>query len=130
MSDHKNIVKKENDSLERVSKRPVITPAVDILENSDEILVVADVPGTTSEGLNIHFDKDQLFIEASAAEENTEELTPLFREFTSFDYRRIFELAPGIDVEAITADLTSGVLSIHLPKSAATKPRRIPISTD
>ena len=71
MSDHKNIVKKENDSPERVSKRPVITPAVDILENSDEILVVADVPGTTSEGLNIHFDKDQLFIEASAAEENT-----------------------------------------------------------
>jgi len=130
MSDQKNIVKKENESTERVSRKPVVTPAVDIFENNDEILVVADVPGTASEGLNIRFDKDQLFIEASSEGWRSDDMTPLFREFTSFDYRRIFELAPGIDVEKITAELTNGVLSIHLPKSAAIKPRRITISTD
>ena len=127
MSEEKNITKTESET-ERLSKRPVVTPAVDIFENDDELLVVADVPGVVSEGLNIHFDKDQLFIEASSAAID-EPYNPLFREFGTVDYRRIFELAPGIDVENIKAELNEGVLSIHLPKSPATKPRRIEITT-
>lgn len=127
MSEEKNITKTESET-ERLSKRPVVTPAVDIFENDDELLVVADVPGVVSEGLNIHFDKDQLFIEASSAAID-ESYNPLFREFGTVDYRRIFELAPGIDVENIKAELNEGVLSIHLPKSPATKPRRIEITT-
>lgn len=126
MSEDKNIAKAESSTPERVSKRPVVLPAVDIFENNDELLVVADVPGASTEGLNIHFDKDQLFIEAST-EPLREDMKPLFREFGTIDYRRVFELAPGIDVESIRADLTNGVLSIHMPKSAALKPRKIPI---
>mgnify|MGYP003574245040 FL=1 len=129
MSDQKNITTTESKTPERVSKRPVISPAVDIFENTEEIVVVADVPGTGTEGLNVHFDKDQLFIEASATAE-TAEHNPLFREFSSYDYRRVFELAPGIDIEAIKAELTNGVLTIHLPKSAAIKPRRIQVTSE
>jgi HSP20 family molecular chaperone IbpA len=130
MSEERNITKKDKDLPERVSKRPMISPAVDIFENSDEVLLLADVPGSTAEGFNIHYDKDQLFIEATVEDYQSEDHTPLFREFRSFDYRRVFELAPGIDVEKISADLNDGVLSIHLPKSAAIKPRRISITTD
>ena len=125
----KNITTTESDSPERVSKRPVISPAVDIFENAEEVLVVADVPGTSARGLNIHFDKDQLFIEASTDVE-TMDSGALFREFTSYDYRRVFELAPGIDVDAIKAELVNGVLTIHLPKSAAVKPRRIQVTSE
>jgi HSP20 family protein len=129
MSEEQTITKAESNPPERVSKRPVVTPAVDIFENNDELLVIADVPGASSEGLDIHFDKDQLFINASV-EPFGEGHAPLFREFTAVDYRRIFELAPGIDAEKITADLKNGVLAIHLPKSAALKPRRIQISAE
>lgn len=130
MNEEKNLTKSTDAGLtERVSKRVVVAPAVDIFENNDEILVIADLPGVTSEGLNIHFDKDQLFIEATA-EPLVDGHTPLFREFGSVDYRRIFELAPGIDVEKIAADLKDGMVSIHLPKSAATKPRRIQITAE
>mgnify|MGYP003572477373 FL=1 len=129
MSDQKNITPAEENSPERVSRRRTVSPPVDIYENQDEVLVVTDVPGTSNEGLNIHFDKDQLFIEASAGLLN-EENSPLFREFASVDYRRVFELAPGIDVEKINAELKQGVLTIHLPKSAATKPRRIQIAAE
>jgi HSP20 family protein len=127
MSEEKNITKSKTNTPERVSRRALVSPAVDIFENTDEVLVVADVPGADKEGLNIHFDKDQLFIEA-ATSSIEEDRKPLFREFGSVDYRRVFELAPGIDVENITADLNEGVLSIHLPKSAALKPRRIQIT--
>jgi len=124
-----SITQAENNTPERVSRRSTVTPPVDIFENNDEVLVITDVPGTASEGLNIHFDKDQLFIEATTTPFD-EGMSPLFREFASVDYRRVFELAPGIDVEKITADLKNGVLSIHLPKSAATKPRRIQIKAE
>lgn len=129
MSEEKNITKPESGAPERASKRPLISPAVDIFENVDEVLVVADMPGATTEGLNLHFDKDQLFIEASTNPVD-EGYAPLFREYGSADYRRVFELAPGIDVEKINADLKNGVLSIHLPKSAATKPRKITIKAE
>lgn len=129
MSDQKNITPAEEKTPERVSRRRTVSPPVDIYENQDELLVVTDVPGTSSEGLNIHFDKDQLFIEASATPLK-EGHNPLFREFASVDYRRVFELAPGIDVEKINAELKQGVLTIHLPKSAATKPRRIHITAE
>jgi HSP20 family molecular chaperone IbpA len=129
MSDQKNITRTEENSPERVSRRVTVSPPVDIFENDDEVMVVTDVPGASTDGLNVHFDKDQLFIEASAEPLN-EDYTPLFREFASVDYRRVFELAPGIDVENINAELKHGVLKIHLPKSAATKPRRIQITAE
>jgi len=131
MSNQKDITTTEDTAVqtERVSRRAVVTPAVDIFENDDELLVIADVPGATAEGLNLNFDKDQLSIEATTTPP-VEGLKPLFREFHGavVDYRRVFELAPGIDVEKIHAELDQGVLSIHLPKSAATKPRRIQIT--
>jgi len=129
MSQEKNITKTEPGTPERVSRRAVIMPAVDIFENKDEVLVVADVPGADPAGLNVHFDKDQLFIEAATGTED-ETHKPLFREFGAVDYRRVFELSPGIDVAAIKAELKNGVLSIHLPKSAAIKPRKIQIATE
>ena len=132
MSETKNIAKtdtQDTNKPERVIKRTVISPAVDIFENTEEVLVMADVPGATAEGLDIRFDKDQLFIEAATATQENEH-KPLFREFGSVDYRRIFELAPGIDVENINAELKNGVLSVHLPKSAALKPRKIQITTE
>jgi len=129
MSEEKNIVKSEPGAPERLSKRAVVMPSVDIFENKDEVLVVADVPGADPAGLNVHFDKDQLFIEA-VVKPVIEEQKPLFREFSAIDYRRVFELSPGIDVTAIKAELKNGVLAVHLPKSAAIKPRKIQIATE
>jgi len=127
MSESKEITKQGEQKPERTSQDVVITPAVDIFENKDQILVVTDVPGVASDGVNLRFDQDQLFIEATARPIG-EDINPLFREFGQVTYRRIFELAPGIDVEKITADLKAGVLTIALPKAEALKPRKIQIT--
>lgn len=127
MSQGAELTKSEGRDIEQTRQRPVVAPPVDIFENSDEVLVVADVPGATSEGVDLNFENNQLIIKA-ATEFAAEEGTPLFRELRDVDYRRAFELAPGIDAEGIKAELSSGTLTIHLPKSAALKPRQIPIS--
>jgi len=129
MSQETNITKPQSNVPERVRQRAVVIPPVDIFESKEELLVVADVPGAGPEGLNIHFDKDQLFIDAST-QAMGEDQKPLFREFGPLDYKRVFELAPGIDIEKISAELKNGVLKIHLPKSTALKPRKIQIHVD
>lgn len=128
MSETKNIAVKSVQMPERARQGAVIAPPVDIYENTDEVLVIADVPGVGLADVNLRFDKDQLFIEATTTAVEGG-LNPLFREFGDVTYRRIFELAPGIDVDRITADLKQGVLSIHLPRAAALKPRKIEITS-
>ena len=120
--------KEINKTVEDRSERVTVAPAVDIFENDQEVLVVADVPGVQSEGLSLSFDKGQLTIEASV-KPFEQSGTALFEEYASVDYRRAFHLTPGIDAEKIAAELQSGTLKIHLHKAAALKPRQIPLSS-
>lgn len=123
----KEITRTEGQELEQTSTRAVVAPPVDIYENQNEVLVVADVPGVSNEGLSLNFENNRLDIRAEATVPELDGAA-MFREFADVDYRRSFELAPGIDVEGIKAELSGGTLTIHLPKSAALKPRKIPIS--
>jgi HSP20 family molecular chaperone IbpA len=97
---------------ERVQSRPSATPRVDVFENKDEVLLLADLPGVTQDGLKLHLDEEQLDLEGQ---------TP------SFDYRRSFYMPQGTDRERVSAELKNGVLWLHLPKSPAIKPRRIEV---
>ena len=128
MSENTEITAAQESLPERASERAVTTPPVDIYENDDEFMVIADMPGVSSDTIDIHFDKDVLIIEGSTRAVEGE-LKALAREFTSADFRRSFQLAPVVDVEKIAAEIKGGVLTVRLPKSAAVKPRQIPITT-
>ena len=109
---------------EKIEQRPVVAPAVDVFENESELLVVADLPGVSQDKMSIHFEKGRLTIEGKRA-------APAYRaslgEIEAADFRRTFLVPQGIDAEHIAAELSQGVLSIHLPKHASVKPRRIEV---
>lgn len=128
MNKNEDIAVKGEKKPEHTRPGATVTPPVDIYENQDEVLVVADVPGVAAGAVDLRFDKDQLSIEAVTSERD-ESANPLFREYGRSTFRRVFELAPGIDVEKIRAQLERGVLHVHLPKAAALKPRKIEIET-
>ncbi len=120
------IEKRDQDRLsERVSERPVVAPRVDIYENEHEFLVLADMPGVKKDALDIRVDKDQLTLEGRRNE--GPERAPLALEQRPVNFRRSFVLPGGIDVDKIDARLDAGVLRLSLPKSAALKPRTIPV---
>ncbi len=101
-------------------------PNVDILEKADELLVLADVPGASREGIDIHFEDGQLTIHAKAPCRHTN-VEFLVHEYGVGDYYRTFRVAETIDAANITAEYADGVLTLHLPKAPAAKPRKIPV---
>jgi HSP20 family molecular chaperone IbpA len=112
MNTEKTIATRDEGRLESVKQRPAVAPAVDVLENREEVLLVADLPGVTQDNLRVDLEEERLIIEGK-------------RE--GWDYRRSFFMPEGIDREKVSAVLKNGVLTLHLPKAAAVKPRRIEV---
>lgn len=125
MSRQTGLVRSEPQSLTQSDQRPAVAPACDVYENNDEILVVADVPGITTDALTINFDKGELTIDARR--DVAKDGSFLGAEYHDCDFRRRFTVPGGIDAERISAELKDGVLQLHLPKSEALKPRQIAV---
>ncbi|WP_044245451.1 Hsp20/alpha crystallin family protein [Chondromyces apiculatus] len=113
---------------ESFQQRATVAPRVDIHENADELLVVADLPGVLQDGLSVNLEKGELTIEGKRVD--AARLVPGKDVGGLWDYRRTFVVPRGIDAEKIAAELKDGVLFIHLPKSAAVKPRQIPVKSN
>jgi len=128
MSRQTGLMKSEPQNLVQSGQRPAVVPPCDVYENSDEILIVADVPGVTSDAIDVNLDARELTIsgrrELSAKEG---EGAFLGTEFRDCDFQRRFAVPGGIDAGRISAELRNGVLLLHLPKSEALKPRQIAV---
>lgn len=122
MSTESKLAKSSN--AEKIEQRPVVAPSVDVFENENELLVVADLPGVSQDRMSIHFDKGRLTIEGKRM---TSTWNAHLSETEQADFRRTFLVPQGIDAEKIAAELSQGVLTVHLPKHASIRPRRIEV---
>ncbi len=113
-----------NGNGEKMEQRAVVAPSVDVFENENELLVVADLPGVSQDRMSIHFDKGRLTIEGKRT---PPKWSARLAETDAADFRRTFLVPQGIDAEKIAAELSQGVLTVHLPKHASVKPRRIEV---
>jgi HSP20 family molecular chaperone IbpA len=104
-------------------------PPVDIFETSDELVLLADMPGVPSGGVDVHLEGDELAIEGRVKAEDYEGLKPLYVEYGVGGFYRRFTLGETIDREGIKAQLKHGVLMLRLPKAERAKPRRIAVET-
>lgn len=133
VSESKEIAVREKQEIDRSSGEPTragvyYSPSVDIYENEDGLHVVADVPGASSEGLDIHVEDRQLTITA-AVKGPEDRLRPIYSEYGVGGYTRRFALGDEIDQERISARLKDGVLTVTLPKADRLKPRKIEVAT-
>jgi HSP20 family molecular chaperone IbpA len=102
--------------------RRALTPRVDVFENNDEILLIADLPGLAKETLDLKLEANLLQIEGTVPPDSD-------GFHNGFVYRRAFELPNGIDADKVQAELAQGVLTLHVPKSAAKRTRTISIKS-
>lgn len=119
---------------EKVQNRPAVeqtraaaryVPNVDILETPDKYVLRADVPGARAESVDVRFERGTLTIHSPVELRKRENARLLHREYGIGDFHRSFQIGEGIDPAGIQAECENGVLTLHLPKSAAAKVRKI-----
>jgi len=108
------------------TKAVVFTPRVDILETEDELVLSADLPGVKPEDTDVRFENGELILQGRCAVRQPGQ-DYLLAEYEVGDFHRVFTVSQDIDAEKISAQMKNGVLTVHLPKSEALKPRKITV---
>ena len=103
-------------------------PNVDIVETADELVVLADVPGVGGNEVDVDFADGTLTIHGRAKPRQDEGTSYETREYGIGSFYRTFRVSEQVDAGKITAECADGVLTLHLPKIEAVKPRKIKVA--
>jgi HSP20 family protein len=103
------------------------TPRVDICETENELTLYAEVPGVRPEDVELHYEKGELVLHARVRPRHVQQ-TALLQEYEEGDFYRSFAIHESIDAARISAEGKNGVLTVHLPKAEAVRPRQIKVS--
>jgi HSP20 family protein len=104
-------------------------PPVDIFETSDGITLNADMPGVSKEHLNLQVEGNTLTVEGELEVKMPEDMEPIYADVRSRLYRLSFVLSSELDSSRVEANLKDGVLTVHIPKRAELRPRRIEVKS-
>jgi HSP20 family molecular chaperone IbpA len=94
------------------------TPRVDVYEGPEELLLLADFPGVSPDDFELQMEGSELKLMGRRVAGDRE-----------IAYERTLQIPNAVDVEGIRAELDAGVLKLHMPKRAESKPRRIAVQT-
>ena len=108
------------------SNERFVPPPVDIYEDDQGLVVVADLPGADPSTLDVRVERGDLTIQARASASQASG-DPVYREYDLSGFFRQFQLPDEVDTAGIQAELKNGVLTLHLPKVAPAQPRRIQV---
>jgi len=104
------------------------TPAVDIKEEDNQYLLIADIPGVNANEIDIQMDSNILSIKGERNSEFKNERNSYNRvERKHGVFYRRFTMPDDINAEGINAKCDNGVLIVSIPKQEAIKPRKITI---
>lgn len=104
------------------------SPGIDVIEGTDEFTVYCDLPGVSSDDLDVSIANNVLTIKGEKKRPDADEKTKVFRcETWIGGFQRTLSLPSTVDPAKIEADLTDGVLVVHLPKREEVKPRHVDV---
>jgi HSP20 family molecular chaperone IbpA len=133
MEETKELRKREaevQEGMERTRTGRVFTPAVDIIEKKDDIIVIADMPGVDRESVDINLENNVLTIYGKVGIENPADHRLITSEYGTGDYQRVFTLSDEVDRDNIKATVRNGVLKLVLPKTEKVRSRRIMVESE
>jgi len=107
--------------------RAVVTAPIDIYETAEGLVLMADLPGVTTDTLELQVQDNKLTIFGRVTPIVPPDARLLHREFERGDFLRSFILSDEVDYDGITAKLNNGVLEVNLPRMPRAEPRRIQV---
>lgn len=107
---------------------PGWNPPVDLYETSASFVLMAEVPGLSRQDIEIHAEESRIVIrgERMHGPVPCEQFHRVERGHGRF--QRTFVLPDAIDVDAVTADLRDGLLTVTLPKARGRGARTISVT--
>lgn len=100
------------------SGRSFWTPAVDIYNKKDKLVVKAEIPGVDKKAVKLSINGDILTISGeSKNEEEVKEKDYYYTERSYGSFSRSIRLPDTVQKDKATAKFKSGVLTVELPKS-------------
>jgi len=104
------------------------SPAVDILEKGDNLVIRAEVPGIERDAIDVKVEDNTLILSGERVRETEEEGSQAYRRERVYgSFVRSFNLPKTVDAARITAHYKNGVLEITVPKAEEAKPRKIDV---
>lgn len=116
-------------SAERTRTRPLYAPRTDIFETDKGLVMLADMPGVSSESVDVTLERQVLTIRGRAEDSPPQGFSPVYREYQPGDYERAFTLSEDFEAERIEASCKNGVLRLFLPKAGPAQTKRIQVRT-
>ena len=112
---------------ERTRTRPVYAPRTDIVETDEGLVILADMPGVSPDGVDVTLERNVLTIRGRADDNPPQGFSPVYLEYQPGDYERVFTLSEDIEAERIEASVKAGVLRLFLPKAGPAQTTRIQV---
>jgi HSP20 family protein len=104
------------------------TPAVDMVDEKDEIVVKADLPGLDQKDIEVTVQDGTLMIRGERKEEKEEKKEGYYYAERSYGaFVRSLALPKGVDAEKVKATFSKGVLEVRLPKAKEAKGKTIEV---
>jgi HSP20 family protein len=102
---------------------------VDMLDQKDEIVLRADLPGLEEKDIDVTVHDGSVTIRGERREETEEKKKDEYyyceRKYGAFS--RTLPLPTGIDADKVKATFKRGVLEVHLPKAKEARGRKIEV---
>ena len=107
------------------------SPAVNILEKKDAIVITADLPGLKAEDVDVTVDNGVLTIRGERRLEEASEGETYHRVERVYGvFERTFTLPNSVDVNRIDAKFRNGEMLVTLPKREESKPRAVKVAIE
>lgn len=104
------------------------SPAVDIFETENNLVLKADVPDVELKDIDIQLENGTLTIKGERKFEQSKKDGGYHRVERSYgSFARYFTLPDTVDSEKVAADYKNGVLTVTLPKKEVAKPKQIKV---
>jgi HSP20 family protein len=104
------------------------SPAVDIYETENELVLKADVPDIDQKDIEVRVENQTLTVSGERKFEQDQNAKGYHRIERNYGrFVRSFAVPHTVDTEKVQAEYKNGVLSITLPKKEAAKPRQVKV---
>jgi len=104
------------------------TPAVDIFETDNELVIKADLPEVDMKDIQVEIENGTLTLKGERKFESEKQGVGYHRIERSYgSFARYFSLPDTVEAEKVKADYKNGALTVTLPKKELAKPRTVKV---